>query len=351
MTTATASNSTHEMAGITGDILLDAGTNEFEVLVFSLSGGWFGVNVAKVREVIKPVPLVAAPAQQPSVLGMFNIRGAVLPVVDLAAHLSLRPPLDRNQELAGRVIITEFNGLRTGFLVDSVDQIHRLSWRDVKPTPDLRVDRASHSRPDAGSTTGTIQMGDRLVLMIDFESVADAILLEKRLRVGAVENELGVDRGSKRVLLVEDSPFMRGLMTEVLRESGYAKLEVYPDGQAAWEAVQAGGDSIDAIISDIEMPRMDGLTLTRQIKDHAPTRSVPVVLFSSLISDDNLKKGRQVGADVQMPKPELFAMVRLVDQAVSGNLPESSDAARITIGGRTAAGRAGTAAASPRRTG
>jgi len=304
---------------ITGDILLDAGTNELEVLVFTLAGGWFGLNVAKVREVIKPVELVGTPHRHPSVMGMFNIRGMVLPVVDLSLHLGLtdKQPAERGE---GRVIITEFNGLRTGFLVESVDQIHRVSWSNVKPTPDLSLTGAGESEV-VSSTTGTIEMGDRLILMIDFESVADSILMEKRLHIDKVANPRGVDRGAKRVVMVEDSPFIRRLIRDTLIASGYTNLEVYSDGQAALEGITKPGARIDAIISDIEMPRMDGLALTRRIKSDPKLSGVPVVLFSSLVSEDNLKKGRQVGADVQIPKPAVADMVDLVDRAVSGELP------------------------------
>lgn len=301
------------------DILLDAGTNELEVLVFSMGAGLFGVNVAKVREVIRPVEVVASPGQHPSIMGIFNMRGDVIPLVDLARHLQIAKRWgEGDASPEGRVIITEFNGRRTGFMVDTVEQIHRISWSRVRPAPDVGSDPAVTNASLASSTTGVIQMDERLILMTDFESIADAILLQEKLRIESVPNEKGVDRGSKRVILVEDSPFMRNLMTKVLKQSGYAKLEVFSDGEAAWNAIRAGGEKIDAVVSDIEMPRMDGLHLTRRIKETPETKHIPVVLFSSLVSDDNIKKGQQVGADVQIPKPELGQMVMLVDRVVSG---------------------------------
>ncbi len=306
-----------------GDILLDAGTNELEVLVFGLAGGWYGVNVAKVREVIRPVKVTASPHRHESVVGMFNMRGSVITMVDLKGHLDLSDEPERDPDAEGRVIITEFNGLRTGFLVDSVEQIHRMSWQKVKPAPDLNG-LSNDQEKVHGICTGIIEMSDRLVLMLDFESVADAILLNEKLHIEKVENTLNIDRESKRVFLVEDSPFMRDLMHKVLVASGYDKLEVFSDGQSAWDAVEAsltdGSQPIDAVISDIEMPRMDGLHLTKKIKGHNDLKHIPVVLFSSLISEDNKKKGIQVGADVQIPKPDLPEMVILVDQAVTGKL-------------------------------
>lgn len=317
----------NEIRGITGDILLDAGTNELEVLVFRLRGGIFGVNVAKVREVIRPVRTIAAPHQHGSVLGMFNIRGAVLPVVDLARHLKLPAP-DHTHE--GRVIITEFNGQKTGFLVDGVEQIYRVSWDRVRPAPNLVLTRGAEQHL-ASTTTGIIEIKDRLVLMLDFESVADAILTERRLHIDRVDNPHGVDRASKRVILAEDSPFMRQLMRDILIRSGYERLEVYSDGEQAWNAVEAPGPAIDAVISDIEMPRMDGLHLTKRIKASPVHKGVPVVLFSSLVSPDNLKKGQQVGADVQIPKPELQELVLLVDRMVTGRQPRSDAPVRLDL--------------------
>lgn len=360
-----------EVPNITGDILLEAGTNELEVLVFRLGGVWLGVNVAKVREVIRPVKTIAAPHQHPSVIGMFNIRGSVLPVVDLSRHLGIQSAVSERFEAArstrgpegvvspgapeggaisnspaarggvredeGRVIITEFNGVRCGFLVDAVEQIHRMSWQKVRPAPDLSK-VGSSTGGMVSTTTGIIELGERLVQMVDFESVADSILMQEKLHVQDIDNPLNVDRASKRVILAEDSPFMRALMHRVFLTSGYTGIEVFPDGESAWDAIQsavpatgANARQIDAIVSDIEMPRMDGLHLCKRIKETPELKDVPVVLFSSLISQDNLKKGQQVGATVQIPKPELEEMVRLVDKVVSGIALSESDFARAGI--------------------
>ncbi len=313
--------STNEIKGLTGDILLDAGTNELEILVFSIDGAWFGLNVAKVREVIKPVEVTASPNQHPSVIGMFNIRGHVIPVVDLAKHLGITDERPESRGLEGRVIITEFNGHRTGFLVDRVDQIHRVSWSQVKPAPDVNIGKGygpgSDARP-VSSTTGTLEIDGCLILMIDFESVADSILVDRELHLDVVDNPHGVDRKTKRVILAEDSPFMRKLITDVFKRSGYEKLETFADGLSAWEAVQRNPETIDALISDIEMPRMDGLALSKRVKETPALSRIPILLFSSLISKDNIKKGKQVGVEVQVPKPKLEDMVLLVDKLVSG---------------------------------
>ena len=250
-----------EMRGLTGDILLEAGTNEFEVLVFGLGDQFFGVNVAKVREVLQPLPVVQIPHKHPSVIGFIHVRGTTLTLIDLNAHLSAKK-LATSDGSEGTIIITEFNAVRIGFLVTKVERIHRLSWSKLLPIPTLNFKMADGHQ--AGCTTGALDLDDQLVLMVDFESVADSILMQDKLKIKSVDNPLGVDRGSKRVIIAEDSPFMRNQLGRIMRTSGYSKVELYSDGLAAWEAITSGeGAPIDAIVSDIEMPRMDGLHLTK----------------------------------------------------------------------------------------
>jgi two-component system chemotaxis response regulator CheV len=308
-----------------GDILLDAGTNELEVLVFKLEHGWFGVNVAKVREVILGRKPTEAPGMHQAVLGMINMRGALIPLVDLKSTLGLGS-VERERIGEHRVIVTEFNGLHTGFIVDDVDRIHRVSWTRVRSVPDVNS-LSAYPAQTVSSCTGVIDMDGTLVLMIDFESIADSITLQEGLQVSFVDNPDGIDRESKRVLLAEDSPFMRHTMERVLRDSGYTKLEVFGDGASAWAAIERslneGEVHVDAIVSDIEMPQMDGLHLTKRIRETKALADTPVVLFSSLVSQDNLKKGEQVGATLQIAKPELAKVVRLIDLAVSGRLEEA----------------------------
>jgi two-component system chemotaxis response regulator CheV len=304
------------------EILLDAGTNELEVLVFRLGGGLFGVNVAKVREVIRFSSPAESPMRHLSVMGMINLRGSIVPLIDLGRHLGLGEA--DVSDPSNRVIVTEFNGIRSGYVVGGVEQIHRMAWTAVRPAPDVQsVDTSERSAPPISTCTGVIELGGRLVLMLDFESVADAILMDDKLHLERVDNPDGVDRGSYRVILAEDSPFMRDLMRRVLTNSGYTGLEVFANGAEAWAAVESSHAErpVHAVVSDIEMPQMDGLHLCSRIRgSRTGLASVPVVLFSSLISGDNLKKGEQVGASVQIPKPNLADMVLLVDRAVTGRL-------------------------------
>lgn len=304
----------------TNEILLEAGTNEVEILVFRLGDRTFGVNVAKVREVIQVVPSIDVPHKHPSVVGFIEVREHVMTLIDLARHLGLR---DVAAEEAGidpaqqSIVITEFNDVRLGFLIDAVDRIHRVSWKDVRPVPATAVGDTSKIG-GGGCTTGVVTLPDALVLLVDFESVADAILDERRMHVEHVENTTDLDRSSKRVVIAEDSPFVRTQMEKVMRQSGYSNVLIHADGAAAWAAIEQDEGTIDLVVSDIEMPQMDGLHLTRRIRQHPKHGSVPIVLFSSLISDDNRRKGKAVGANFQIPKPDLPGLVTLVDEVLSG---------------------------------
>lgn len=318
-----------EMRGLTGDILLEAGTNEFEVLVFRMGEQCYGVNVAKVREVLQPLPVIDIPHKHPSVIGFIHVRGTTLTLIDLGKHLNTGPK-NLEEDSEGTIIITEFNSVRIGFLVDKVERIHRLSWNKLLPIPTLNINNADGT--SVGCTTGALDIDDQLVLMVDFESVADTILMQDKLKIKNVDNPLGVDRASKRIIMAEDSPFMRNQLKRIMLASGYTRLEAYSDGQAAWDAISSGeGGPIDAIVSDIEMPRMDGLHLTKLIKNDPRFKDVPVVLFSSLISEDNANKGKQVGVTVQIPKPDLLEMVQLVDRIVSGEVVDQSDVGAVSV--------------------
>ncbi len=289
------------------DILLESGTNELEVLVFTLGDGVYGVNVAKVREVILPVEVSVSPDQPVSVLGMFNLRNRIMPLVDLHHYLKIEPA-DKNPKNR-RIIVTEFNGADAAFQVESVDQIYRMSWTNVRSVPDTGGSQTA--------ITGITEINEQLVLMLDFESIFDQISMQDKLHIESVENTLGVDRASCRVLIAEDSNFIRGIMERVLASSGYQQVHSFTNGADAWRALQSPDVDFDVIITDIEMPQMDGLALTRNIKSNPKLQHTPVLLFSSLITDDTRHKGKQVGANDQLAKPQLADLVQIVDRWIS----------------------------------
>lgn len=296
------------------DILLESGTNELEILVFSLGPTHYGVNVAKVREIIGQVKVISVPLTHQAVVGVFKLRDDVISLVDL--QLYFEP--DKASEADHRaVILMEFNDRKIGFLVDKVDRIYRMGWDEVRPLPAVE-----------GSADSVIisvcKTDNRLVLMIDFEKIAFDISGDGdafSAGAGQAPDVTPTGRGAQRVLLVEDSPTIRKAIRSNLIKAGYTEVVTASDGREGWSTLEAslsdqGGKPFTLIVTDIEMPRMDGLHLCKRIKEHPRLKDLPVVVFSSLVSDTNLKKCKAVGANAAITKPQMVKLVGLLDQLV-----------------------------------
>ncbi|WP_421900374.1 chemotaxis protein [Maridesulfovibrio sp.] len=293
------------------EILLDTGTNEFEIIEFfidEVDGGaderdYFGINVAKVLEVVEaPGGLEAAEgAPHPSYLGTMSLRDIILPVIDLAVWLGI----ERKESDYELIVVTEMNNVITGFLVTGVTQIHRIGWGDLK-TPNKYI-----ADLDSNCITGTVHLEDRFVLMIDLERILGELDPEMAERS---DGEVYTAPEKMTAVLVDDSVSVRALLNKNF-ESANFEVKLYTNGQEALDALkemnaeakESGGsirDVIDIVVSDIEMPQMDGYTLTKNIKDHADLSCMPVILFSSLITKGLYHKGEAVKADDQITKPE-----------------------------------------------
>jgi len=293
------------MANQLSNILTEAGTNEVEVLVFQLNGGYYGVNVAKVREIITMIPLTKLPHSHAAVRGAFNLRNQVHPLVDLRKFFEM-PAAECEKD--ARVIVTEFNNERMGFMVDQIDRIHRISWSDMGEVPNISTEEDT-------AMTGVLKLDGHLILMLDFERIAFRIAGITDLEAAPPE-AAGVNRSEISVLLADDSATMRRMLSNSLTKAGFKETFIAADGEAAWNKLtemMKAGQTPDVIVTDIEMPRMDGLHLTKRIKDEPQLKDIPVIVFSSLVSDDNLKKCQAVGANRQLTKPELPGLVNIID--------------------------------------
>lgn len=295
-------------------ILLESGTNELEIIEFGIGQSVFGINVMKVREVINAVEVTPSPNSHPHVEGVFQLRNEVLSVVDLAKALHFPPSSHPAQD---KYIIAELNNMKVAFHVHSVSRIHRISWEQIDKPSQL-------SQGLENSTTGIIKLDGRLIMLVDFEKVVVDISPESGINVSRLK-ELGQrKRSSKRILIAEDSTILRKMLEETLSEAGYANLEFYSDGSQAWNQLESLvtdhdvqiTDQYQMVITDVEMPKMDGHHLTKRIKEHNELKKLPVVIFSSLISDDLRHKGQQVGADAQVSKPEIVDLVKLIDSLI-----------------------------------
>lgn len=291
------------------NILLESGTNELEVLEFTLGDNHYGINVAKIREILQYMPVTPVPNTHPSVEGIFMPRDTMITVINLKNCLNM-PQTDEK----GLFIITNFNKLNVAFHVDQVIGIHRVSWENIiKPDETLTGEHG-------GTATGVIKMDDRLIVILDFEAIVASISPQTGLRVNDIDEMEARDRSDATILIAEDSALLSKLITECLKKSGYTNLIVEENGQEAWDvikAMQAKGDitkHLDCIITDIEMPLMDGHRLTKLVKSDAELRDIPVIIFSSLVNEEMRKKGEQLGADAQLTKPEIGKLVEAIDK-------------------------------------
>jgi len=301
------------------DILLETGTNELEIIEFfidevtpdGVDRQYFGVNVAKVLEVVEaPEGLEGSEAAvHPSFLGTIPLRDLILPVVDLSVWLDIERSPAENEP----IIVTEFNAMITGFLVSGVTQIHRVYWADVEP-PSKYV-----SSMETNCITGTIKIKDRFVLMLDLEQVL-ADLDESGHTRADLSSVVSEER--YRALVADDSTSVRQLLENNFSQANF-EVTMARDGAEAWsflEGVKGRCESegkspldyLDAVVSDVEMPQMDGYTLTRKVKEDPVLKVLPVVLFSSLISKSVLHKGKAVMADEQVTKPEFHGLTEKV---------------------------------------
>jgi two-component system chemotaxis response regulator CheV len=307
------------------NILLESGTNELEVVEFYLDEpdyrGHYGINVAKVVEIIRPQPITAMPQMpHPCVMGAFPYRdGRVVPLVDLAKYLGTETLASREP----KVVITEFNKVITAFQVSGVNRIYRLSWADVE-APGSFLQTTSKN-----SITGVVRLDGRVVFLLDMESIVGDLHPRLALAMQVQGRADTVEQRPLRLLHADDSGSIRKLLHNLLTVNNRFELIQAMDGRQAWDMLTAFKqraedeqrpitDFVEGAILDIEMPRLDGLTLCKYIKEDNVLRDLPVAIFSSLITPTMEHKGRSVGADIQFAKPDLQSvsdrMFELIEQ-------------------------------------
>lgn len=306
------------------NILLESDTNELEIVEFrideidghgSVVPCYYGVNVAKVREIIRLPQISRVVNAKPGVEGMIKLRDKVITIINLAQVLGK----STGEMVADRVVVLEFNNLMVGVLVHSVSRIYRISWKNVEPPA-----KSVHS----DQVTGLVKMDDRIILVLDFEKIVGELCSESALRpidsVELLDRAFTANRSEKTVLVADDSTFIRNTMCSTLRGAGYV-VEEAEDGSVAWEMIQKklerseleGTDvrhQLSLLITDVEMPQMDGLHLTSLVRKNDGLKNVPIVIFSSLASEDNKRKWVGLGANHILTKPDLPNLVKVADE-------------------------------------
>jgi len=294
------------------NILLETGTNELEILEFVISGNSYGINVAKITELMQAQEVQEMPLAHPCVEGIFQPRSDVYTIVDLAKYLGLGVSDDPAKDI---FIITNFNQMNIAFHVHAVESIFRISWNDIEK-PDSIIYGG-----DEGVVTGIAKVNDRIISILDFEKITFDISPETGIDLNTVMAYSGVDREQIPIVVAEDSALLRKMLTEALHTSGYNNLTILNNGEEAWNHIKGIKDTgtndvlskVSCLITDIEMPRMDGHRLTKLVKSDPALMNIPVLIFSSLIDENMQKKGAEVGADAQLSKPEIAGLVGMVD--------------------------------------
>jgi two-component system chemotaxis response regulator CheV len=286
-----------------------AGTNKLEILLFSLGKDLrtgreetFGINVFKVREVMRTPPITAAPDMPAAVKGMVSLRGILVPVVDLADFIGMQTETPRDI-----MIVTEYNGHTQGFLVESVDTILRLDWARMRVPPEMLTANLG------GLVTAVTELQDgRLVMMLDVERIlSDTAKYDDEMAFTAIQP---IGKEGLAIVYADDSSVARGQIERTLNVLGIRGIAAM-NGRQAWDELQRIANYADAsgrpvkelvqlVLTDVEMPEMDGYILTKNIKSDPRFTGVPVIMHSSLSSMSNQQLGRSVGVDEYVPKFE-----------------------------------------------
>ncbi len=296
-------------------ILLESGTNELEIVEFKIGENYFGINVAKVKEIIPFSKVTHVPRSHPCVKGIFKPRETIVTVVDLPKYLNISSEED---EASNLFIISHFNKVSVAFQVHKVVGIHRFSWEQMDK-PDNTIYGGTE-----GVATGIVKMDNRLIIILDFEKILTDISPSTGIQLSEIKEMGPRQRSSRPILIAEDSEMLSKILVQALNEAGYSNLIVTKNGREAWDTLERlRGDKtkplmdhVSCIITDIEMPKMDGHHLTKLIKSDEDLVQLPVIIFSSLISDDMKRKGEGLGANAQISKPEIGHLVGVVDKLI-----------------------------------
>ncbi|WGK82903.1 chemotaxis protein [Vibrio aestuarianus] len=322
------------MSNPSSTILTESGTNELEIIEFHLEKVlpdgrtktcYYGINVAKVREVIQVPDTTDYPNAQPHMIGVFSSRDVLTPLVDLAGWLGV--PTSQTLERKF-VIVTDFNRMTNGFLIDSISRIHRISWNDVE-SPSQFLEAGEQD-----CVVAVVRKDGNLIMILDFEKIIADINPELSMEKYDVKVDRSVDlnqkmvnkRNAKTVMVVDDSAFIRSLIQDTLSSAGY-NIIACKDGGEAYEKLMdiervakaenmAVSELVDAIVTDVEMPRMDGMHLLKRLRENDAYRDTPIVMFSSLMSEDNRAKALALGANDTITKPEIGKMVTMMDKYI-----------------------------------
>ena len=291
-------------------------TSVLELMEFTMAGNSFGINVAKVTEIMRRCPITHMTKSHPCIDGIFKPREKIITVINLPRYMGLAESENPEQDM---LMLTNFDNVNAAFLVHTVEAMHRIKWSDVeRPSAIIYGDEDS-------VITGTTKIGDKIISIIDFEKVLFDINPETGIQLSEIKVMGDRERNEKQIVIVEDSVFLKKMILQALEIAGYTKVTSFDNGQDAWDYLEETRNTckeknlpidskISIIITDIEMPRMDGHHLTKLIKGDAFLKTLPVLVFSSLIDDAQKANGEKIGVDAHLSKPQIGKLVSTVDE-------------------------------------
>lgn len=298
---------------MSNNILLETGTGELEIVDFLIKGAHYSINVLKIKEIIKLNEIVPSPGSPVTIAGKSSVRNQLVSVIDLRMVLHQEKTPDYEQTIG---LLCEFNQTTVVFLVDQVLGIKRIKWDQLNSSDIIN---------NTALVVGTILLDETIITLLDFESIVLSLAPKNTYYAPlSSSEELKEKRAKVNLVLADDSKTVRAMLKDALIGSGYNQLTFFNDGGSAYNYLSAlkedtdtpVTDKVSLLITDIEMPILDGYTLTRQVKEDPVLCDIPVIIFSSLITDDLYHKGKQVGAEAQISKPSLKKLVNIVDELV-----------------------------------
>jgi two-component system chemotaxis response regulator CheV len=302
---------------MSNDILLESGTGELEIIEFVIGEKHYAINVIKVKEIldIQSNTITKLPESHPAIAGLILSRSSILTLVDLKYVLDKQSITNT----LSKVIVCEFNQIKVAFSIDDIVGVHRIKWNEILKPDDISINSL---------VVGNIIMDQKIILMLDFEKIITDINPNTGINSNSIANIAYKDRGNIKIFLADDSPLIRQLLSDTLKIAGFKNLKFFDDGQQALDCLTKISETkkgnfiedVQLLITDIEMPQLDGLTLTRTIKNHPILNKLPIIVFSSLITDNLRHKGESVGADGQLSKPEVGLLVDMIDDFIEKSI-------------------------------
>jgi two-component system chemotaxis response regulator CheV len=304
--------------------ILAARSNELEIVEFTLeyvdSKGVhqkqsFGISVIKIRSIIQIPKLTRLPRMHDSVYGVFQLRESIIPAVDICKSLFGQANAGKTQKM----IITNFNNMQMGLIVNEVLSIHRIKWSDID-IPETLSDLGEAS----ASIVGVIKFDGRNLLMLDMEKIIADI--DPQSAIGMAGSKGAMFDWSPIAVTADDSSTIRRMIGDRLKKAGF-EIQSFNDGAEAWDYLreisdksaqgEKLGDMVNVVITDIEMPQMNGYELTEKIKGDSNLKDLPVLIFSSIVSEDMLQRGLDAGADAQLTKPQIGELLETLGKLIN----------------------------------